>query len=452
MKSKKKLKTQAIQPLDLLILSNGPGELITWVLPVVKAIKQKLDHYSEKCRISVILSPCPNATGKEVQLAQSFPGVDRVMDAKYFMDFLVLGKTKNNWDWHKKGVVLFLGGDQFFTVAIAQRLGYISIVYAEWDARWLQFVDRFGVMKSEILRKIPQKYHHKFTVVGDLMADLAQKTSPNTQENNKNLELIGLLPGSKPAKLKQGVPLCLATAEYIQTQRPQTRFIIPVAPTLDIETLAKFADSQFNPIIEKIGGVTGKLQQTLGENSNGSIYLQTPKGTKIELITEFPAYQKLSQCSLCLTTVGANTAELGSLAIPAIVLIPTQQLDAMRAWDGIPGILANLPILGSSFAKLINWLVLKYTIKYKKLYAWPNIWAKQEILPELIGELSPRQVGEKVLELLENPQKLEKIRINLVNLRGKSGAASKLAEIVCRELDIDQKMVTSIKKENFSTF
>jgi lipid-A-disaccharide synthase len=39
--------------------------------------------------------------------------------------------------------------------------------------------------------------------------------------------------------------------------------------------------------------------------------------------------------SLCLTTVGANTAELGSLAVPMIVLLPTQQLDAMRAWDGL---------------------------------------------------------------------------------------------------------------------
>jgi lipid-A-disaccharide synthase len=61
--------------------------------------------------------------------------------------------------------------------------------------------------------------------------------------------------------------------------------------------------------------------------------------------------------------VGANTAELGALAVPMIVLLPTQQLDAMRSWDGLPGLLANLPVLGSSFAKAINWIIMKQVMK-----------------------------------------------------------------------------------------
>ena len=150
----------------------------------------------------------------------------------------------------------------------------------------------------------------------------------------------------------------------------------------------------------------------------------------MELIQENPAYHLLSQCCLCLTTVGANTAELGALAVPMIVLLPLQQLDAMRSWDGLPGILANLPGVGSSFAKLINW----WMAKNKGLFAWPNIWAQEEIVPELVGNLQPEAVGEMVLDLLENPGKLDAMRDKLRSVRGESGAAKKLAILVREEL------------------
>ena len=60
----------------------------------------------------------------------------------------------------------------FFTLLIGKRLGYRTVVYAEWDARWYRWLDHFVAMKSEVITKVPQQYHHKFTVVGDLMADV----------------------------------------------------------------------------------------------------------------------------------------------------------------------------------------------------------------------------------------------------------------------------------------
>ena len=69
------------EKIDILILSNGPGEIMTWVLPVVKALRQKLNH---DLRISLVLSPCPHATGKEAEIAASFPEIDRVQAADYF--------------------------------------------------------------------------------------------------------------------------------------------------------------------------------------------------------------------------------------------------------------------------------------------------------------------------------------------------------------------------------
>ena len=418
-----------MRSVDILILSNGPGELTTWVRPVVQALREQLGDDRSCVRISVVLSPCPHATGKEAALAQSYP-VDRVQGAEHFFSFLLSGKTADNWDWRSSGVILFLGGDQFFPVVIGKKLGYRTIVYAEWEARWYRWIDQFGVMKPEIAARVPQKYAHKCTVVGDLMAEAGvvremesdcQSQIPNPKSQ---IELIGLLPGSKPAKLAQGVPLVLAISEHIHKARPQTRFGIPVAPTLDLETLANFADPQQNSMIHKLGGAAAKL--VMGERP----FLKTNAGLCVELWTRSPAYDLLSQCSLCLTTVGANTAELGALAVPMIVLLPTQQLDAMRAWDGIPGLLANLPVVGTGMAKVINWLALRRL----GLLAWPNIWAQSAVVPELVGLLDPQVVAELALDFLNHPEKLQRMRQQLTAIRGQPGAAQKLATLVREEL------------------
>ena len=412
---------------DIVILSNGPGEIVTWVRPVVKELRQQLDSQICAIRISVVLSPCPHSTGKEAMLALDYPEVDRVLAANNFFAFLVLGKTKDNWDWHKQGVVIFLGGDQFYALAISKRLKYSSLIYAEWDARWYRWIDRFAVMNQNVINKVPVAYRHKFTVVGDLIADVSLEVQDNIPSANNDAPTIGLLIGSKPAKLFQGVPLCLAVAELIHQQQPQVQFIIPVAPTLDVKNLVNYANLKYNPLVVQFGGVQGKLRKT----PENKLQLITSNGVPIQLITQFPAYETLTQCQLCLTTVGANTAELASLGIPMIVLLPTQQLDAMRSWDGLPGILANLPGVGSLFAKLINWLI----IRQKRLFAWPNIWAKSEIVPELVGKLQPKQIANLVLDYLANPDQLEAMRSRLIAVRGEAGAARHIAAIVKQELD-----------------
>lgn len=412
--------------LDIVILSNGPGEISTWVRPVVKSLATEFFGSGLKIRISLILSPCPHSTGKEDQIALSYPEIDRVLPAAQFFAFLLWGKIKDNWQWHSRGIVIFLGGDQFYTLAIAKRLGYQSLVYAEWEARWYRYLDAYAVMNAKVATKIPAKYQPKLTVVGDLIADIALEVT-ESETRNSSSPVIGLLPGSKPAKLMQGVPFCLAIAQKLQSLQPNLQFLIPVAPTLDLEEIASYAQPKSNPLLPQCGNVAADL---IAQNDENPAYLLTSGGTKINLITEFPAYQQLLACQLCVTTVGANTAELGSLGIPMIVILPTQQLDAMRSWDGLPGILANLPGLGSVFAKLINWLVLRQG----RLFAWPNIWAGKEIVPELIGKLEPEIVAKLVLDYLAHPHKLQKMRDSLAAVGGQTGAAKQIADIIRQEI------------------
>ena len=147
-----------MQPIDILILSNGPGEVTTWVRPIVKHLRQQLSFDVAKVRISVVLSPCGHAMGTEADVVRNYPEVDRVQAPEYFFPFLLQGKTAENWDWREQGIVLFLGGDQFFCVVIGKRLGYRTVIYAEREARWPRWIDRYGAKSKFVQTEIASRY------------------------------------------------------------------------------------------------------------------------------------------------------------------------------------------------------------------------------------------------------------------------------------------------------
>ncbi|PZO22337.1 MAG: lipid-A-disaccharide synthase [Leptolyngbya foveolarum] len=418
-----------IEPIDVVILSNGPGEVATWVKPVVRSLRKSAPNHT-KLRISVLLSPCPNASGQEHIILARYPEVDRVQSAEHFFRFLLTGKTLDGWDWHDKGVVVFLGGDQLYTLLVAKRLGYGTAVYAEWEARWASQIDCFGVMRSGVAEKVSSRYRDKLSVVGDLMADV--QTMANRAEImaalalEEEAELIGFLPGSKPAKLGVGVPLSLAIAHYIHQQRPQSQFVIGVAPNLSLDDLASYANPAINPAVSGFSGP----EVSLVTPHLSLPYFQITNGPKVYLWQRFPALDLFSQCALCFTTVGANTAQLGALATPMIVMIPTQGLENFKMWDGLPGLIVRLPGVGAIARKVINPLIIRTAQKAGKLFAWPNIWAKKEVVPELFGYVTAQDVSEIALDYLTHPEKLDEMRRSLRGLRGSANAADKMADLI----------------------
>ncbi|WP_017323898.1 hypothetical protein [Synechococcus sp. PCC 7336] len=466
---------------DILILSNGPGEVTTWVRPVVLQLRQEVPH----ARLSLVLSPCSHASGREAELARKHLRLDRIQSAEHFWRFLLAGKTAEDWDWAPFGTILFLGGDQFFAVWLARRLRYRVVVYAEWEARWRRWVDAFAVRTEAIARTAPRRWQDKFHVVGDLMADgvagnalsvapeaiafptvrsleLQTDTAPTVPDPgtatapdlavtapDTDLELslpasislpwkwqplqapdrrafqIGLLPGSKPAKLSLGVPLVLAVADCLRQALPAAQFAIPVAPTLEARDLAAYAEVSKNLDIATIYGTSALL-----EEGGSTMQLATPFGTVVTLWREFPAYTLLANCDICVTTVGANTAELARLGVPMVVVLPTNKLEAMRAWDGVLGLLVNLPLAGKWVAKFINWVASRVLGHL----AWPNIWAKEQVVPELRGRIVPQDVADAVCEVLLDEQRYRAIRQRLQEFRASPGAARAIAVLVRQQL------------------
>ena len=402
--------------LAIVLVTNGPGELTTWVRPLAERLHSSL---SLKPRIAtavmslqLVLVPCPNGTGHEVEAARQWNQFDRIIPSRRFWSLLL--RPKRFGPWPKRGLVVFLGGDQFWTVLLSARLGYRHLTYAEWVARWPGWNDRIAAMSDSVRDQLPLRHRQNCRVVGDLMADLS--SFARSEEPLPSGEWVALLPGSKRAKLSVGMPFLLETADRLREQRPACRFLLPVAPTTSVAELVAFAGSA-NPIAASYSASIAEL---------GPGFLMTSQGTRIELLERHPAHSFLSQCDLALTTVGANTAELGALAVAMIVIVPTQHLNVMQAWDGGLGLLARLPGL----RRIIGVLLTLWRLRHNGMMAWPNIHAGRAVVPERVGGITPEEIAEEAADWLSEPDRLEGQRQDLRQLRGQSGAVAALAEEV----------------------
>jgi len=113
-----------------------------------------------------------------------------------------------------------------------------------------------------------------------------------------------------------------------------------------------------------------------------------------------------------------------------IVVLPTQHLNIMTAWDGIFGIIGKIPILN----KIITSFAKKWYLNNKKFFAWPNIKAKQSIVPERIGEIKPKEIADEAIYLINNEKILEEQRRKLMKERGSLGAVSKLTKLIIQSI------------------
>ena len=273
----------------MVILSNGPGEVATWVLPVVRELHRIRRSVKDlDLRISVVFAPCPHASGREHKWLGSISEIDRTLSADHFWRFLWAGKRGFHafdenaissrpvrWDWHEKGVVLFLGGDQVNTVLAGLRLRYSTAAYCNEAVRWSGIVNWIA-LRSENLKRGAKKWtNSRQAVVGDLLRSaikqaLSQSYS-QSQQQQRHLPLgeismggnqegqaeeerktILLLPGSKHAKLLVGVPFFIAVAQQLNRMYPKKyRFVLPLAPTVTLEQLEGYCRPDTNFVVDK---------------------------------------------------------------------------------------------------------------------------------------------------------------------------------------------------------
>lgn len=413
-------------PLAIVLVSNGPGELSTWVRPLAERLHRNLplrprDPVAD-CALNLVLVPCPNGTGQEHRAAAGWGLFARIVPARHFWGLLL--RPRRHGPWPRRGVVVFLGGDQFWTVLLSARLGYRHLTYAEWVARWPRFNDRIAALGPWVTRQLAPRWRPRVVEVGDLMLDPGEGAA--AQQPLPPGDWLALLPGSKRAKLQVGVPFLLDTADRLAALRPGCRFLLPLAPTVTVPELLAYG-GRANPLAAHYGAG----EPALVEGPEGP-ELHTAAGTVIRLIQTHPARGVLSQCALALTTVGANTAELAALGVPMLVLVPTQHLLVMQAWDGLAGLLGRLPLLRRLFGVALT----LWRLRHRGFLSSPNIAAGRAVVPERVGVITPAAIAAEAADWLAAPQRLAGMRSDLLSLRGlptgegSLGAVAALAALV----------------------
>ncbi len=280
-------------------------------------------------------------------------------------------------------------------------------------------------MNVKVKELIPKRYKNKCQIVGDLMADIKLNSEISLKDKEKHH--IALLPGSKKAKLSIGIPFFLEIADHIAKKNQNINFIIPIAPTTNKNEYL-FFQSERNPIAKYYSSKIKTIKNI--KDSNFDYVIETSKNTKIYVIKKHPCYEILKECDLAITTVGANTAELAAIALPMLVVLPTQHLNMMNAWDGILGVIGKISFIN----RFLTFIVKYFYLKKKKFFAWPNIKAKKMIVPERIGNISPIKIAREALSLIKNRDQLKSISDDLQKERGGKGAAEKLAFIIINSI------------------
>ncbi len=72
--------------LAIIFVSNGPGELATWVKPLAEELHKQIalrpKVKASPISLNLVLVPCPNATGNENLVAKKWMDFEKIIKAK----------------------------------------------------------------------------------------------------------------------------------------------------------------------------------------------------------------------------------------------------------------------------------------------------------------------------------------------------------------------------------
>jgi lipid-A-disaccharide synthase len=189
-------------------------------------------------------------------------------------------------------------------------------------------------------------------------------------------QLVGLLPGSRVAEVKQHLGVLLGAAQQILGREPRVRFALPLAATI-------------------------RAPEVEGPIRDAGLAVQVLPGE---------AYRVMAGADLLLVASGTATLEAACYGTPMVVLYRL---------SGLSYTLARLLVRGVSHISL------------------PNIIAGRGAVPELIqGQATPARLARAALALLRDGEARARQQAVLREVRarlGQSGAGERAARAVLRE-------------------
>ncbi|HHT04737.1 MAG TPA: hypothetical protein GXZ97_00530 [Hydrogenispora sp.] len=415
------------ESVDVVITVNSPGEVSGWLKPVVEALAASPGAY----RITVFIPPCPFASGAESRVVEELPQVEQVVGPRETVRFIISGKVPAGFNPAGKGIALFLGGDLAYVALLTKRLRYPAVAYTEGLTGWTRSFTRFAMPYSWMADKVKDPAVKKKTaVIGNLMLDAVkpQYTKEQLKKMIGNEQAPGLLllPGSRPVHFQYMLAYYVKTIEKIKEHLPTLATALSISPFVTEEQLVAALSgwgaeewglsATYLPSREMNYNTEGPLQP-LGE-------IRTATGVHLPCF-HHQQYNLMNWADLALTIPGTNTVELAALGVPMVVTVPLTHPEEIPL-EGLAGLIGRVPFLGKLLKRK---LVPKFLTKIK-FSAWPNRLAKAQIIPELIGMISPEEVSKTAVGILKDESVRQQIADRLKQIVGEPGAAQRLVGIL----------------------
>ncbi|WP_299427350.1 sugar synthetase [uncultured Meiothermus sp.] len=382
---------------EILLLTNGPGELSTWVPPVLSRLRQKMPQ----TRIELFLIRDQFAAGTEQTKARELE-LDAISSRAGLAQRLLQGRARG------RGLVLMLGGAPRDAVMLAKSAGYPAFSYtfdpkANHPGLRALLVDSERTRAGALARGAdPTRTLVVGNLVADALNDAALAPTPGAD--------VLLFAGSRPFVARHLLGFLLAAAEHMAVKRPDLKFAW-VRSRLLSDTLVEEAIKAAR--VRDLGGV--------GACWDGQS-LRTRHGLEVRMLDESQRYAAMRQAGLAITIPGTNTLELALAGLPSLVLLPLHKPELLPL-EGIWHWLFLLP--GARILKQNFIMRLESRIPHLAL---PNQWLGERVFPELRGVFSPAEVAIAGLELLI-PERTKEVRAKLERLEAQPGA-DKLVEYV----------------------
>lgn len=396
--------------MNLLVVTNAPGEIATWVRPVARAIREE----NQAVRIICLLSFCQFASGEEAGLLKEIPEIGAIIPPREYLKVILKGRLPCGAQ-PEGGAVLHLGGDPIHSLLVARRLGWKTAIYTyRPETKLIKYFDRIIVLDKAAKEKVVARGMQPIRVeaAGDLVVDSINET-PQTKGKfckryslNMDCFTIGFLAGSRKEHAKNLLPFFLRVAELIKERSSRFQFFTLLAPSIRQEFIE--------------GTLEGSQDKILSEGEKISIL--TSQGLRIPVIQG--GIEAMNMADFVLTIPGSNTGQMASMGIPMLVVAPLNAPELIPL-EGIWGLVGRIPWAGISLKKYF----VKKVSERTPFTALPNIRARRLIVPEMRGILSPLGVAKRVLGYLKELDR-KKVSNQLQETMGLGGASKRLARVI----------------------
>lgn len=406
--------------LELFVTANSPGEINGWVSPFVRELKARLPE----SHVTLLVPPCQYASGRELAVARSFPGIDRALGLGAFLGGVLLSHFRRRGRPNSLRRILFLGGDLAYALLLGKWFKAPVFAYS-YRPRASAKVHRYLVPSEEAARRLEKLGIHpsRISVVGHLALDSVplpegKRKGPNV-DAQRGLK-IAFFVGSRPFEAFHGLPFFLEVASLLAQKHPGLEGVFPLAPTiadeLILESLSR-THIDFTRISSDEPGLFGSVP--LPCNGRALLFRNENENFK----------ERLLFADFAVALPGTNNLQIASFGVPFLMVLPLNRAEEIPL-DGLLGLLSP-KIPGVGFLK--RRMILSRIDKVP-LISMVNIVAGKRLVPELRGILSCDRVAAEVEKLLQSPKELEALSNELLTLTSRRGAAARIVDALLEEI------------------